>query len=143
VTEPPGPDDARLLAAASERLRGEPGWPQRPGRPRTRAVAWKASARSKPLDVARPSRARVPAVCPEPTATTGVRIGQVERVLPRLLDLRGTAAYLALGPRSVRDLEAAGALVRVRVPGPGGEEVRKLLFDRLPTASSSMPRGSR
>jgi excisionase family DNA binding protein len=47
-------------------------------------------------------------------------------VAPRLLDLGGAAAYLAVSPWTVRDLEAAGTLKRVRVPTGGG----KLLFDR-------------
>jgi hypothetical protein len=50
-------------------------------------------------------------------------------VAPRLLDLGGAAAYLAVSPWTVRDLEAAGTLKRVRVP-TGGGELRKLLFDR-------------
>ncbi|HSB78103.1 MAG TPA: hypothetical protein VLM91_04900 [Candidatus Methylomirabilis sp.] len=48
---------------------------------------------------------------------------------PRLLDLEATAAYLGVSPWTVRDLEAAGILHRVRVPLPNGE-LRKLLFDR-------------
>jgi hypothetical protein len=51
-------------------------------------------------------------------------------VLPRLLDLDGTAAYLGVSPWTVRDLEAAGSLHRVRIPLPQGGELRKLLFDR-------------
>jgi hypothetical protein len=51
-------------------------------------------------------------------------------VPPRLLDLDGTAAYLGVSPWTVRDLEAAGVLPRVRVPLPNGGELRKLLFDR-------------
>lgn len=49
---------------------------------------------------------------------------------PRLLDLRGTAGYLGLAPWTVRELEWRGVLRRVRVPLPGGGELRKLLFDR-------------
>jgi len=48
----------------------------------------------------------------------------------RLLDLRATAAYLGVSEWTVRDLEWAGVLPRVRVPLPGGRELRKLLFDR-------------
>jgi hypothetical protein len=48
---------------------------------------------------------------------------------PRLLDLRGTAGYLGLSAWTVRDLEAAGTLRRVRIPLPRGGDVRKLLFD--------------
>jgi len=47
-----------------------------------------------------------------------------------LLDLGSTAAYLGVSPWTVRDLEAAGTLKRVRVPTRGGGDLRKLLFDR-------------
>ncbi len=50
---------------------------------------------------------------------------------PRLLDLDATAAYLGVSPWTVRDLEAAGSLRRVRIPLPHGSELRKLLFDRV------------
>jgi hypothetical protein len=53
----------------------------------------------------------------------------VAPVLPRLLDLDATAAYLGISPWTVRDLEGQGILRRVRVPLPIGE-LRKLLFDR-------------
>jgi hypothetical protein len=53
----------------------------------------------------------------------------VATVPPRLLDLDATATYLGVSPWTVRDLEAAGILRRVRVPLPNGE-LRKLLFDR-------------
>jgi hypothetical protein len=55
----------------------------------------------------------------------------VAAVSPRLMDLDGTSRYLAISSWSVRDLEAAGILRRVRVPLPGGAELRKLLFDRV------------
>jgi hypothetical protein len=61
--------------------------------------------------MARTSGAAVPALC------------------PRLLDLRGSAAYLSVSTWTVRDLEAAGILRRVRLPLPGGRELRRLLFD--------------
>ena len=48
----------------------------------------------------------------------------------RLLDLDAAAAYLSVSPWTVRDLEAAGVLPRVRVPLPDGRELRKLLFDK-------------
>jgi hypothetical protein len=50
---------------------------------------------------------------------------------PRLLDLPAAAAYLGVSPWTVRDLEAAGTLRRVRVPLPNHGELRKLLFDRV------------
>jgi hypothetical protein len=49
---------------------------------------------------------------------------------PRLLDLAGTARYLGMSEWTVRGLEAAGVLRRVRIPLPNGGELRKLLFDR-------------
>ncbi len=54
----------------------------------------------------------------------------VAPVSPRLLDLDDTAAYLGVSPWTVRDLEAAGVLPRVRVPLPNRGELRKLLFDK-------------
>jgi hypothetical protein len=54
----------------------------------------------------------------------------VAQAPPRLLDLDGTAAYLGVSPWTVRDLEAAGVLPRVRVPLPNGGELRMLLFDK-------------
>jgi hypothetical protein len=54
----------------------------------------------------------------------------IARLAPRLLDLDATAAYLGCSPWTVRDLEAAGVLARVRVPLPNGGELRKVLFDR-------------
>jgi hypothetical protein len=49
---------------------------------------------------------------------------------PRLLDLEAAAAYLGVSPWTIRDMEAAGVLPRVRVPLPGGRDLRKLLFDK-------------
>ena len=51
-------------------------------------------------------------------------------LLPRLLDLQTAAQYLGLSPWTVRDLEAAGSVPRVRIPLPHAGELRKLLFDR-------------
>jgi hypothetical protein len=53
-----------------------------------------------------------------------------EALTPRLLDLDTAAAYLSMSPWTIRDLEAAGVLARVRVPLPSGRELRKLLFDK-------------
>ena len=52
-------------------------------------------------------------------------------VLPRLLDLPTAAAYLGVSAWTVRDLEAAGSVPRVRIPLPNAGELRKLLFDRV------------
>ena len=51
-------------------------------------------------------------------------------VQPRLLDLANAAVYLSVSAWTLRDLEAAGHLSRVRLPLPMGREVRKVLFDR-------------
>ena len=51
-------------------------------------------------------------------------------LIPRLLDLEAAATYLGVSPWAIRDLEAAGVLPRVRVPLPGGWELRKLLYDK-------------
>ncbi len=51
-------------------------------------------------------------------------------VAPRLLDLDSSAAYLGVSPWTVRDLEAAGKLRRVRLPLGDGKDLRKLLFDK-------------
>ena len=49
---------------------------------------------------------------------------------PRLLDVDADAAYLGVSSWTIRDLDAAGVLPRVRVPLPNGGELRRLLFDR-------------
>jgi hypothetical protein len=59
----------------------------------------------------------------------GAAVGKV--TAPRLLNLEDTAAYLSVSQWTVRELEWAGVLSRVRVPLPGGKELRKLLFDKV------------
>src|ERR1043165_7439662 len=54
----------------------------------------------------------------------------VAPVSPRLVDLHTAAGYLGLSQWTVRELEAAGIVPRVRVPLPHAGELRKLLFDR-------------
>ena len=99
------------LAAAAERLR-------RPsGRPR----------KVQATEGAQASQASAPPVAP---VFMRAAEGTVPGLCPRLLDLGATAAYLSVSPWTVRDLEAAGALRRVRVPGARGGELRRLLFDR-------------
>jgi hypothetical protein len=56
--------------------------------------------------------------------------GAQSTIAPRLLNLDTAAAYLSMSPWTIRDLEAAGVLARVRVPLPQGGELRKLLFDK-------------
>jgi hypothetical protein len=54
----------------------------------------------------------------------------VAPVTPRLLDLHTAAAYSGVSEWTVRDLEAAGTVPRIRIPLPNAGELRKLLFDR-------------
>jgi len=49
---------------------------------------------------------------------------------PRLLDLENAAKYLGVSGWTVRDLVDAGLLQRIRLPLPGGGELRKILLDR-------------
>jgi hypothetical protein len=51
-------------------------------------------------------------------------------IVPGLFNLDEAAAYLSMSPWTIRDLEAAGVLPRVRVSLPRGGELRKLLFDK-------------
>ena len=100
------PADARRpLAAAAVRLRRPPGRPRRAARPPEPPVG--------------------PTLVPESARTI-----PPHGLASRLLDLAGTAAYLGVSPWTVRDLEAAGTLRRVRVPRLHQGELRKLLFDR-------------
>lgn len=89
------------LAAANERRKGEPGRPRKEETPEERE--------RRLADKAAAALAAAPA---------------------RLLDLDCTAKYLGVSDWSVRDLEVAGILQRVRIPLPRGGELRKLLFDR-------------
>ncbi len=97
------------LAAARERLR------RKPGRPR------------------KVNPGHVPGTPPAKGGVNGGSLGgalAVRAIVPRLLSLEATAAYLGISPWTVRDLEAAGVLPRVRIPLPNNGELRKLLFDR-------------
>ncbi len=72
-------------------------------------------------------------------------MGPVAQILPRLLDLHAAAKYLSLSVWTIRGLEHAGFLPRIRVPASpgaqcrprngkhnnGGGETRRLLFDRV------------
>jgi hypothetical protein len=109
VTEPTSA--ARPLANAAARLRRPPGRPRKVAG----AQASQTPGLSIPADRSQSYKASVPALCP---------------ISPRLLDLATAAAYLGVSPWTVRDLEAARIVPRVRMPLPGGGELRKLLFDR-------------
>jgi hypothetical protein len=88
------------LAAAQRRL-------GKPGRPRTLTTEADTNARRPPL---------------APTAAPVIP--------PRLLDVDAAAAYLSVSSWTIRDLEAAGRLPRVRLPLNGERELKRLLFDR-------------
>jgi hypothetical protein len=53
-----------------------------------------------------------------------------QSIVPRLLDVQSAADYLSVSVWTIRDLEAAGELPRVRLPLGGRSELRRLLFDR-------------
>jgi hypothetical protein len=80
-----------------------------------RSLAIQAGALSQACENADAIRASVPELCP---------------VTPRLLDNESAARYLGVSIWAVRDLEAGGHLPRVRLPLPGGKELRRLLYDR-------------
>jgi hypothetical protein len=61
----------------------------------------------------------------------GAQATQTTAPLIRLLDLHGAAVYLSVSEWTVRDLETAGVLPRVRIPLPDAGELRKVLFDRM------------
>jgi hypothetical protein len=58
------------------------------------------------------------------------RAAQLAAIAPRLLDLECSARYTGLSGWTLRDLEAAGILRRVRIPTANGGELRKLLCAR-------------
>jgi hypothetical protein len=58
-----------------------------------------------------------------------VQTTAVGALQPRLLDLSAAAAYLGLSSWTIRDLIDRGALTRVRVPLPGGRELKRVLLD--------------
>jgi len=106
-------DNSRLpLAAASTRLR------RKPGRPRK-----EISGSIAPDKVSDSEHGRTP-------VRRTVVCEAVGHIPPRLLDLKGAAAYLGVSPWTIRDLEASGTLRRVNVPLGMGKDLRKLLFDR-------------
>jgi len=105
---------ALLLAGAAERLRRPPGRPRKAQGTESEGAS-QAPAPSVALEKSTTSGATVPGVCP---------------LQPRLLDLASAAVYLSVSSWTLRDLEAAGHLPRVRLPLPLGREVRKVLFDR-------------
>lgn len=103
------------LAAAAKRLRRRPGR-LRKAQGAESAQAPQAGAPAQGVDsLGARGGTPVPMLCP---------------VTRRLLDSEGAAQYLGVSSWTIRDLEASGHLPRVRLPLPGGKEVRKLLYDR-------------
>jgi hypothetical protein len=57
-------------------------------------------------------------------------VAAMRALTPRLVDLDGAARYLGgISVWSVRDLLDAGHLHRVRLPGPGTSDFRRVLID--------------
>jgi hypothetical protein len=81
-----------------------------------------ARLRGKP---GRPRRERAPA---DPLAALAVAAAGLP---PRLLDVEGSARYLGVSDWTIRDLDAAGVIARVRIPLPNGGELRRCLYDRV------------
>ncbi len=100
------------LAAASVRLRRKPGRPKKEWSASITGAAHSGTPRSNSSN------------------SGAVAYEAVGPIPPRLLDLKGAAAYLGISPWTIRDLEANGTLRRVNVPSGPGRDLRKLLFDR-------------
>ena len=101
------------LAAADERLGRRPGH-LRKTRDAESAQALQAEVLAQTAERIGLSRGSVPEVCP---------------LTPRLLDVVGAAKYLGVSLWTIRDLDAAGHLARVRLP-LGVKEIRRVLYDR-------------
>jgi excisionase family DNA binding protein len=89
-----------------------------------------AGDESQPISCRRGPSARARLEVREPAAAYQVTTQSTSAVPRRLLELHEAAAYLGVSPWTVRDLEAAGTIRRVRVPLSGGRELRRLLFDK-------------
>jgi hypothetical protein len=138
--------DDRALREASQRIREHAGlgWPGKVGRPRkslprpelSHKPAVDAQKRRTGSEFSKGAETNAPGPeapgargCADDAPGTRPNVG-VASLQCRLLSLPDTAAYLGVSEWTVRDLEAAGVLSRVRVPLPNGRELRKLLFDR-------------
>jgi hypothetical protein len=58
-------------------------------------------------------------------------VAEVWPISPRLLGLKDAARYVGVSTWTIRGWLAAGRLARVRLPGPGGDDLGRLLVDRL------------
>jgi hypothetical protein len=63
--------------------------------------------------------------CPPPVH---VDVSSVAPLRPRLLDRDGAARYLSVSTDVIDQLGAQGILRRVRLPGPAGGELRRVLY---------------
>jgi len=119
------------LSAASERLRGQRGFPGRVGRPRTRAVpapvtvplACEASALRQSPATSRevePESAAAP-LCPADVPVA--KVATMPALPPRLLGLKAAAHYLSVSSWTVRGFIAAGKLEPVKLG------MKKVLLD--------------
>lgn len=61
------------------------------------------------LSVAQPSDSATPSTCDAPRSDVPANV-------PRLLDVQAAAQYLSVSVWTIRDLETAGELKRVRLP---------------------------
>ena len=118
VNSKPQPTDAPPLVPGSRR--------GKPGRPRNgdAGIFGKPESGHSPGTAMQEAQARSGNVDGAQVQST------VAPVSPRLLDLHTAAAYLGVSEWTVRDLEAAGTVPRIRIPLPNAGELRKLLFDR-------------
>lgn len=128
----------RLLTAASRRLREVPGFPRRPGRPRTRAADGHVSGQAENA-VAQPRAAasengRTPSAGVSQTPVCGLEApaNAVVSVAPMLLSIPDAGRYLGgLSTRTVEGLIVAGLLSPVRLPSPrGGRHLGRVLLER-------------
>jgi len=71
-----------------------------------------------------------PRTRPERPPAPVVQVTAVAPLHPRLVDVSGAGLYLGgLADDTVRELEARGVLQRVRVPGAGDRDLKRVLFD--------------
>lgn len=133
--------DELLLAAASRRLRGVPGFPRAAGRPRKHpengpanghvsgqadnVAAQTCTVTSENGDVESAGVHQAPAVARERSAAA------VVAVAPALLSVADAGRYLGVSPRTVEGYVAAGLVVPVRLPSPrGGRYLGRVLLER-------------
>ena len=142
------------LADAARRLRENPpsGFPRRVGRPRTGPGP---TVNAVPTGPESPAPGTAWAQTPMRTRVNGgpgdgagvPQTPALTPLMPRLLDVRGAAAYLGVSTWTIRDLDTAGRLPRVRLT-LADRECRRVLFDvrdldRLIEVSKDAPEAAR